>query len=417
LAQQVREQNRAQGKTHSVLELDGRGWAAALKDLRDLGELVSGDETLDETRLPDLYFDDLDVFIQNIDALRRERCEEMLRDLTLVVSTLSRRDRSCVASSTLSQSRLQGLLVDLYKQRHVNLAVIDAASTLFASFDTEWLDPWRGDWEGRIGRLLEVYLKPLTRAAQGLARSLLLELTGGHPALLARAFEHLDRLLASEGSSLGERLCREGADPGPLERDLRTFLEDALLRQGLGSLRRALIRLESAEKPELQAAHGALLAFAQDGERQPPAASRDILLGEGLLFRDPADSTYKIPGELLRQELLSAAGSKLAFDLVPEEADPHLRGRLEIREGARRLDLELSGGPWSILQTLFEAAPRFVSLKDLQERTHLKTDNAVRSAIQRLTAELRTAGIEGLVENQYGTGYRRGDAPSWSSTA
>lgn len=397
-----------------VRRLQGRNWPDALKELRRLAELLSGEETLGE-KLPDLLFDDLDSFIQLVDTLRQDRCEQMIRDLHLVVSTLAGRDRRCVVTSTLSQSRFQDFLLALEERGSAKKVVVQAASLFFAGFDSVWLDPWQGDWKGRVRWLVKTHLPSLSPGAKRLSESVIVELTGGHPALLARAFEHLARELTSKGALLAQSLTSEGADLAELERNLRKYLEDSLLQQGMGSLHRALARLESSEDPGLQAAYADLLAFARDDTYELPAQSRDILLGEGLLFRDPASNTYRLPGELFRRQLVLTGKGALTVELVPTETEPHRQGIVSFEEGARRLDLELSGGSWRVLQVLFDEAPRFVSLKELQEHTHLTTDNAVRSAIQRLSSELRTAGIEGLVENQYGKGYRKGESPSWTA--
>ncbi len=66
-----------------------------------------------------------------------------------------------------------------------------------------------------------------------------------------------------------------------------------------------------------------------------------------------------------------------------------------------------------MLKTIFYEPTRIVSLDELRELTHLKKENAVRSAIQRLIADARASGVDNILENHYGKGYRKGESPEW----
>jgi DNA-binding winged helix-turn-helix (wHTH) protein len=401
--------------------IDGRDWESALETFRDLARKISGQGGGEQVEkgLRDLYFDDLDYFIKAVDDFAPDRRDQAIEDLYRVASTLAGRKRRCVVSSTLYGHRLQNFLLDLRSGDPGSEKVISAASLFFTGFDAVWLKPWEGEWKTRIGGLVEKHLGGLTPSARELSEKLIVELTGGHPALLSRSFEHLGRLLETEGSILARRLTSEKSAAevatAVLERDLRTYLEDSLLQKGIGSLRRALVRLRTSEEREIKAAHLGLLAFARGQPLVLPARSRDILLGEGLLFRDPGTSGYAIPGELFRKELVFEGGGGFTVQLQPDPVEPDRQGIAIARDDVRQQPVRLSGGPWSVLQVLFAEAPRFVSLDELRARTHLQTENAVRSAIQRLTADLRSAGVEGLVENQYGKGYRKGESPGWAA--
>lgn len=409
--------------------VEGRDWESALADLKDRQKTAQGG-TREEVELSSLYFDDIDYFFGAVRDFAPKRVDEAINLLRDVATAVLGQKRRCVLGSTISQERLQKLLLDLQIQGLATAKVVEAASMLLASFDVKEIRPWEGDWEKRIEDLSKDLLQPIETWAAELVAKTVRDLTCGHPGLLVPCFQHLAGLLDAERrerlgkDSLGGRLAEDepptGDAPGEtLKDDLRHFLEDALRRQGIGLLTRAVTRLKASGDPEARAAYEGLLELVRSpGPRSLPVKSRDLLRDEGLLFRDPKTSKYLLPGSLFRKDLEFEAGGTFSVRLEPDRLEPDKQGIVVASDGVSHRQARISGGSWSVLQVLFEEAPRFVSLEELQERTHLRTPHAVRSAIQRLTKDLRgTLRVEGLVENRYGKGYRKGDSPSWAEEA
>jgi DNA-binding response OmpR family regulator len=121
-----------------------------------------------------------------------------------------------------------------------------------------------------------------------------------------------------------------------------------------------------------------------------------------------------IPGEILRGELLREPPGPLRMEIEPDSQAPDKHGYLKVWDRLRERRIPLSGGAWSVLKTIFDEPARIISLDELCKKTHLTTPNAVRSAIQRLIGDARASGVENILDNLYGKGYRKGESPNWS---
>ena len=67
--------------------------------------------------------------------------------------------------------------------------------------------------------------------------------------------------------------------------------------------------------------------------------------------------------------------------------------------------MDLTGASWRILRALQAAAGALVRVPELRDRTGQDSDKAVRSALQRLQADLKSSGLDGLVVNVRRQGY------------
>jgi DNA-binding response OmpR family regulator len=171
------------------------------------------------------------------------------------------------------------------------------------------------------------------------------------------------------------------------------------------------------------------VAIAQG--RPVPSAERHprtiaVLRRDGVAFQQ--NGIWKIPGELIRAEILSkspvaresgaaptalsnrsAAPNRLeaegpAFAVLPDGQSPRSRGTLVFATGDGSQTLVLSGIQWALFQQLYTARGTVVGLEQLA-RSVEKTVPAVRSAIHRLKKSFSAAHHGELIRNVRGGGY------------
>jgi hypothetical protein len=393
--------------------IDGRNWPAALEELARSHAVLgrwratrAGSDVKGDNRLGDLLVDDLDRLIDSAGAQEPQVFEELMTHLLDLISSLPENGKLCAFTSLFHANRMAELLEMLDSRpgldRKTSLA-IRAFSTLIQMYDNMPINPWSRGWEKKIGVCVKARLPRLSSAGQELCRNLLTKLTGGHPALLVPALSELVALAATRDLS------------STSSAELEIVIEDAAHEKGIGVLRRALSSLRDAEREEWRSAYEDLRQLALGNIPAPPLLSREILVGEGLLYKEESSLRYVIPGEILRGELLREPAGPLRMEIEPDPQAPDKHGFLKVWDRFRERRIPLSGGAWSVLKTIFDEPARTISLDELCERTHLTTENAVRSAIQRLIGDARASGVENILDNLYGKGYRKGESPSWSN--
>jgi DNA-binding response OmpR family regulator len=135
----------------------------------------------------------------------------------------------------------------------------------------------------------------------------------------------------------------------------------------------------------------------------------------GLADEDFRDGTLRLPGKLIENAIRSSAGAgRIAIrstELQVIDA-AHQRGALIAHCAGRTLEVPLSGRALQVIGILKEREPAVVSLEDLRVALGVDDLTAVRSAIERTVAALRKHGLEALIENVRGSGYRLGRAAS-----
>ena len=101
------------------------------------------------------------------------------------------------------------------------------------------------------------------------------------------------------------------------------------------------------------------------------------------------------------------------FDLrhVPDQHKPQEQGTVELVDGDHAVvSTSLAGTAWKILSVVFDARGEVVPRGRLKEVTGLQK-KALNSALQRVRATLRAAGIEHALESVRNEGYRKGLSP------
>jgi|CXWL01.1.fsa_nt_gi hypothetical protein len=369
-------------QTPNSVFIDGRmidGATAALDDA--IGRAVSHG-------LSDALVDDLDYLLSE-DRNPRE-------DLEAVVNKLERL-RACLADS---QQRLV-----VTSTSPVSRFLRSFASTLWSDIEARFqpvvLFPWSVGWEATLASYThQHYPDGGDECAEAVVSS-----TGGHPALVAAAF-----------SSLREAAASTSGIPTSI-RDCAAYLALALGRTALSPIEKALSDLQKSPQPseQLAAEHLRILVENQGEGPAPkhPQVLRALELA-GLAYGDPATGRCRVPGTLIQNYLegeLSAPAARADVSIRVVNQGPD-EGLLVI-EGSPEKEIPLGKGLWRLISRLVEADGEVVSQADLVEALGLDSSKPLHSIIQRLDQRAREAGIDRLLENVRGQGYRLGRSIRW----
>lgn len=372
-----------------------------------------------------------DLLIDNLDLLFCQEVERAFRNLP------DRTDDGLgriVATSGTPQKWLarQGAPPAHPARARLNTLVHD--STALNAFHPIWLDPWGAGWrkaallrvQGSLQKVAEEFGGSLAELGERPSRrtfaEMLVRVSDGHPALLGAGFlwliRHLERRAwrrggaAGRGASAGSEDSR-AADAGSMEPILASALEESQLE----TIGRAVDWVAAQSTEGL----AELLDLAATGDRTSPPAERALLCKSGLV-RGEEPGSWVIAGPVVRRCILrrdermpgpSAAVAvpravprgEVAVRLDPDLRAPDLRGRLSWVASGQARELALTGAPWTILRVLEQAGGELVQVERIREQTGQESDKAVRSAIQRLTNDLRLRDLDGLIVNVRRKGY------------
>lgn len=373
-----------------------------------------------------------DLLIDNLDHLFNVDVERALRDLP-DTNGLGR----LIASSGTPTKWLetQGAPPPDPSRGGLNLLVHD--STALNAFHPMWLDPWPSGWErttplrvrGALSRQADAFDGALAeledRDGRRALADLLVELSDGHPALLGAAFRSLVQRLERHAWKREHGEVLEGDEPlAPLDpASVRDALADELAESQLEVVGRAVDWVEA----QSHAAAAELREMAAADEPREVVTERTLLSKAGLLHRR-AGGGWGVPGGVIRGCILrrhermpdpgqassrqstgpgrsAPAAPPAELQLEPDRRAPEMQGQVVWAAGGQRQELSLSGASWRILQTLADGAGELVTVPEIAERIDQGSDKAVRSALQRLTGELRARGLDGLVVNVRRKGY------------
>ena len=291
--------------------------------------------------------------------------------------------------------------------------------------------------------------KPAVTAWVDLAR----QVTGGHPGLADGAhdlFLHLvlNDLVASgalteqdelvlaqrERSLLSTRarmsdygLAGEAApQPGEQQRGrLVVLLEDYLLERHMAPLHSTLEHLRLSEPKAFEALHA--LAEAPDDILVEDGRHRLLLLDTGVVFKDDASCHLRLPDGLVseairaldpvthhgqanggaaEQAIIPGPTEEVILSITVSEGPTEDSGDVvvETTVGARLVPLR--GRPWQVFDYFWRHRDRHVPPEELLEPLEIPSIYSARNAILRLKEALRAGGIEQVLENRKGVGYR-----------
>lgn len=411
LLKQLKE--RLEDGSLEVIFINGRDQKAAIEELKSRAD--------SNERSFHLLMDDVDIFFRNLlatDTDNLQKFKDSLRYIDSLIKSTSVQNAKIVLSGSSKPAQML-----TYRFTEKQKAVIDQWkffwSFILNAMVTVRCDPWEGDWEKKLENfMLSKFKKSLGKRLDIWFR-VIRDLTGGHPTLLHPALHKLNVLLQSpKRTPLEEKLIKvfPNLEEADVERMVRNYLEDVLINTGLQKIRRTIYELREHPEPEYQKAFKLLQNIARHGTSQLQASReffshriREILEDMALLYKDFRDGSYRIPGELIVQEILSFEPPVLAqrvLTLIPDKRTPDKKGRARIENGHTTQEIPLTGGPWKILKVLSESPQKVVSLEELEQRAGMTSQDAVRSALQRLEKKFREIQIEKVVENLRGRGYR-----------
>jgi hypothetical protein len=377
--------------TSSSTTVSGReDWERALDALQEYGRRGTGM----------LFIDDLDRLVFRSRA-SRNAADELQRAIELAVQRA--RVNGCLVTSTLPLDEV--------------IFPSDAASLFFQPIHEFKLRWWAKDWTQIIGvQLTEQKLHDRHAVLARLGESLfadeltgLIELTGGHPALFGVGIHHMIERTDTI-SPCGK------VTPG--SRDvLLAYLEAYLQRNAMGRVRKLLQALESGGLDSVgmpadvqRRAWEAIreLARLPPGEgMQLPMKVAQTLERTGLVapYSETFPETWGVPSPLLRAEI-APEERKPVVAAVPSRDLPHNQGTLVVVTSSDTIQVILSGAPWRVVRVLVARMPETVPISSLMEAGEFSTSLALRSALKRLRDDLAKFGVDGVVRNDWGAGYR-----------
>jgi len=411
---------RAQSQTPAVY-LHGGEWERCRSEILETVKEVRADS---EGSHVHILLDDVDQLIYRSIHFKDERLDETITGLLYLVSRAASEQTMFIATSGQSQEVLWDLLDQTVSDDEQRRNMIRAFSSFLSSCEAHTLDPWSFGWDSRLRDMLPELRRTEKLAAAAAADKAcgrhLVELTGGHPSLLTPALVELIRILKQQSPTAQEERLRTALESESLSSEddtlLRGFLEDHLERNGLAPLQHNINGLRRSVREDDRDAFEALIALATRRTRTLPSRYRRVLEGAGLVYRDVEMDCPVIPGELLREEVARHADTTdlgaHGIQLEPDPSEPRRRGTLIVRLETGQRQVDLQDGQWALLSELYESRPAVLSLSELAARTGQPSETAVRSTLQRLSARLTEADLEGIVDNHYGRGYSFGSDPA-----
>lgn len=337
---------------------------------------------------------DLPLFIDDIDRFFDLEVAEALRGLES-----PRRKQKTVVTSTLPPDLANLRAGNAFKGVTWDKRTLDAWSIVTMTFATRSVDPWSPGWHRRLAD----HVMRITgeKTSSGWA-TVVLHITGGHPVLLDAALEALDIQKVKRGVATLDELA---VPPAEWQRRV-SQLEDEIFASGFRRLRRGLLDLEKRD-PDAMEALQAISRGETEMSASSTAAKRSLLVS-GLVHRTMSQP-FVIAGETLRRYLAGDSEMRQpSVDIVATDAE---RGDLVIQIGNERRTVPLRAASWRLLKALRDAKSDFVALAALHKKAGVADQNAVRSALQRLKAEIQKGGYDEIVENVWGAGYRMGTFP------
>ena len=409
--------DRTAGGPHAVHVRGGRGvgkstvLGAVAEGLSvDRNRIVQGREPeTAKATLRTLAAGDGAVLIDDLDEMFTDEVHEIL--CRLLAS-----GRRVVVTSTLPPD--VSLLVDtqVYRQTNLTGSLLRIWSDFTQQFHPEVIDPWPSTWHDRTNAFVRGVLDEKCRADNLLVAewtTAVVQLSGGHPTLLdpsLRAIEGVHGEKRVHGEEAKIHLATPSVDR---RRQVYEHLEEALFSSPAFRRVRRVAKEMQATAPD---AHAHLVENARADhivDFDAPVEYRRVLTDSGLVYRSPQSKKLVVAGELLRRTLGGTTQARRpAVRVVSSDAD---RGIVSAALGGRVAHVDLRGNAWKIVKMLHEHPNEVVSVAALMKKTHL--DHAgIRSAIQRVKGEFAASGLDGVIENVWGQGYRFCDFPLIATT-
>jgi len=274
--------------------------------------------------------------------------------------------------------------------RRADLIVIarkDLSSSLVAQTAWAELVPWSEEWEALVTNQVSKLLG--NKSSTGRWSKAVSAITGGHPHLVADAIGELRKLGEPERHSLEQAA----------EKVLEQFLKVRLATGGgFSQICRALEELPADDKALLK---NIVCGEAKLSDADSSRVAR--LLSSGLVYIQAEDNDLrlKVVSGMVSDQARTFPKPVTLRELrhVPDKQRPQEQGSVDlIDDGRIVVSISLAGTPWKILSVVFDADGEVVPRGRLREVTRLEK-KALNSALQRLRASLKAAGIEHALES------------------
>lgn len=280
---------------------------------------------------------------------------------------------------------------------------VQSWSVLLQRPELHQVDPWKTGWQREIANGLRAIVSDSANSDHDVSAwwTIVVHLTGGHPVMLHEAFSQISGMLELEKS-------RGTFDDGSRSwRQEFARIEERLQGNALRRMRHA-IRWLNDSFPKVG---DKLKKFATGvlKEEDIDAVERRVLTDSALMHRGNAEGLV-VSGAVLKQYLLAGTGAAEPFIEIVSAPDGN-SGRIAVSIADVSIVLPVGETVWKIVEVLHEAKGMPVSIEELRKRAALDKVGAVRSALQRLRDDLRDRGVDGVIENVRGTGYRLGNLP------
>lgn len=361
---------------------------------------------------PSLLIDNLDYLLDYLQSQYDDNDNTFRNKLRIIQNVLQSFPQEGNIYISTSTPLIQ-LVERRFDTQEVAKAWTDVWSVPLQQFEVQEVNPWRGIWSTRIESFIHQAFSQLPESLTPLEKEwkkATVTVTGGHPTLVGATLKLLNQLLSkfmadkiSELSEFEQSLVmvKKGTVEANATDRIVNYLLDKLSHTKLPTFLQILQDLKGFDEriyQELVAlTNGNLLS------KDLSSRSRTTLLYHGLAHPDEKTGEYVVTGELLRQELMRYSDNRV-LSLSSQEIDSQ-SGKVLCQSGLSIQELELSGVLWLIWKTLIHEKDKLWSVSEIAQHTRLKTDTAVRSALQRLGRLLEEKNIR-VLENVRGKGYR-----------
>ena len=279
------------------------------------------------------------------------------------------------------------------------------------------------------------------------------QVTGGHPGLVDGSYDlflHLvlndlvsrgglseqdELLLAQRKRSLLSTQARMSdfglvgeAAPEQGEQQhgrLVVLLEDYLLERQMAPMQSTLDHLRLSEPKAFEALHA--LAEAPDDILVEDGRHRLLLLDTGVVYKDDASCHLRLPkglvseairamdpvthhgtanGGTAEQAIIPGPPEEVVLSITVSEGPTEDSGDVVVETTAGTRLVPLRGRPWQVFDFFWKHRDRHVPPEELLEPLEIPSVYSSRNAILRLKEALRAGGVEQVLENRKGVGYR-----------
>jgi hypothetical protein len=373
-----------------------------------------------------LLIDDVDQLLFG-DGLSDEELRAAVSALTKLVGNQEDRPTRLLTTTTGKFYDPLGPRPAFFKpRRQLPGDVATICSNIVTQLSQARLDPWGENWAERWQTLFDKEFERFLRDFRNLHlwRDVILDVTGGIPALFGPVVRRLD----TELSSLQKRTASEFETVSPssvwgllrradtphidrlIKRHVEAWLDDENLRdEGLPFIKRVIRKLRDTPKELENWAFKRLVDLARGKEhhvwpeeKRQENAVRDLLIIEcGVMYEDPTTKDCMIPGTALAEVVLLAdrgapPSTEQGVQLMRIEPDPTRpgRGAVVISNEGREERIVLRGRPWLILEFLQRNQGVEQSLEAIAGGCKLRNVRAVQNGIAILKAKLKESGIK-----------------------